>query len=126
MKIFTLALACASALFLVSCASSGTMVTDAEAGQFISGQTTMAQVISTLGKPTTITHMADGQAILSYSHVAAHASAASYVPVVGLLAGGAKGTATTATFAFDAAGRLESHQSSATDVDYRSGLLNQH
>lgn len=89
-----------AALLCAGCVSSGTMVSEQTSSQFKEGVTTEAQVVQTLGQPQARTIAADGRHILVYSGAQAHATAASYIPVVGIFAGGAKATGTSVVFVF--------------------------
>ena len=115
----------AAILFLTGCASSGTKVTQEQADQFVQGQTTKAQVIAALGQPNRVTTGPDGSTTIMYVHAHASANAASFIPVVGLLAGGATSTSESALFKFDGAGVLQSHTTSQGTNDVATGLLNQ-
>ena len=74
------------------------MVTEQQAAQFEKGAATRSQVIAKLGQPNASTVMNDGTRIDVYMHIHAAANAASYVPVVGLMAGGASSSSNSATF----------------------------
>jgi outer membrane protein assembly factor BamE (lipoprotein component of BamABCDE complex) len=110
---------------MAGCMSSGTKVTQAQLSTLVPGETTEAQVIAAYGAPTSVSYLADGTKSDVYMHTAAHATAASYVPVVGLFAGGAKGTNETAVLLFDKNGVLKSTSSNATHVDMHTGIANQ-
>jgi outer membrane protein assembly factor BamE (lipoprotein component of BamABCDE complex) len=114
-----------AALVCAGCVSSGTQVSEATASQFKEGVTTERDVIRVLGEPQQTTVMQNHHRLLVYVGISAHATAATYVPVVGLFAGGAKGTHSTATFDFDQNGILTSMSHSTGQTDVRSGLLNQ-
>jgi hypothetical protein len=114
-----------AALVLAGCGSSGTKVTDDQAAQFQKGKATEAEVIARFGKPDMMQHNPDGTKTDVYVYTHAAANAASYVPIVGLFAGGATGTNQQAHFKFDTAGVLMETMTLSSDVDYRSGLLNQ-
>jgi len=60
-----------------------------------------------------------------YMHIAASANAASYIPVVGLFAGGAKSTSDLVTFNFDPQGVLKSVTSNRGQSNVNTGLANQ-
>ena len=111
---------------LAGCASSGTKVTPEQTAQFERGKTTLAEVVARLGPPNSTTMLGNGQTIIVYVYVSSSANAASFVPVVGLLAGGATGTSNTATFTFDNRGVLVSSGSSQSMTEVNTGLLNQH
>ena len=112
-------------LLLTGCVSSGTKVTPEQVAQFEQGKTTLAEVVAKLGPPNSTTTLGNGQTILVYVHISSSANAATYVPVVGLLAGGATGTSNTATFTFDSRGILVSSSSSQSNTAVNTGLLNQ-
>ncbi len=122
MKTITAVLALAA---LSACVSSGTKVTEAQAGQFEKGKATEAEVIAKLGPPTTATRAADGSRSDAYLYTQAQARAASYIPVVGLMAGGADGTATVIMFNFTPDGVLKDWTSSVSNTSVNTGLANQ-
>lgn len=111
---------------LAGCVSSGTKVTSQQANAFEAGKTSEAQVIAALGRPNSVTVLANGTKIDVYAHIAAHANAASYVPIVGLFAGGAKGDSDTAVFTFGQDGILKSASTSTSHSDVSTGIANQH
>lgn len=110
---------------LAGCASSGTMVTETQAGQFQKGVSTRNQVIGALGQPNNTTLAPDGTRTDAYVHVHAAANGASYIPVVGLMAGGASSTMNTATFIYGPDGVLKSVTTSTGQSQVNTGLLNQ-
>ena len=114
-------IACAA----LACVSSGTKVTQTQLSEFHVGATTEGQILAELGPPTTTATFTDGSKMDIYAHTAAHANAASYVPVVGLFAGGAKGNSQSVTFNFDSKGILKSTSSSDTQIKVNTGLTNQ-
>ena len=123
MRIFGVAVA--MLVMLAGCVSSGTKVTAEQAGQFQKGVTTRAQVIGRLGAPNSSSVLNDGRRIDVYVHIQASADAASYVPVVGLMAGGASSSSTTATFTYDAGGVLQTVSTSEGQNHVKTGLANQ-
>lgn len=112
-------------LSLAGCVSSGTHVTEAQAGQFVKGKTTEAEVIAALGPPDSTTRNDDGSRVDSYTYFKAAANAASFIPYVDLLAGGTKGSYSTVAFTFDARGVLKGWTSTSGKSDTNTGLLNQ-
>lgn len=110
---------------LAGCVSSGTKVTQAQVSAYQVGKTTEAEVIAALGAPNSASVLSDGSRIDVYMHTSAHANAASYVPIVGLFAGGAKGDSETAVFTFSPNGILKATSSSAAHSDVNTGLANQ-
>jgi outer membrane protein assembly factor BamE (lipoprotein component of BamABCDE complex) len=91
-------------------------VTQEQTAAFEVGKTTEAQVVAALGNPNGVSTLADGSRVDVYTHVAAHATAASYVPIVGIFAGGAKATSNTAVFNFDPHGVLTSTHSGSSQT----------
>lgn len=113
------------AALTAGCVSSGINVSQADIASFTPGQTTEAQVIARLGEPSNAATAPDGTKTDMYIHVAASANAASYVPVVGLLAGGSTSRTNSATFVFNRAGVLVSTASGQGHSNMNTGLLNQ-
>ena len=107
------------------CATSGTKVTPADMAGFQQGRSTEAQVIGRLGQPNSMSTGPDGTKTDMYIYAQASANAASYIPVVGLLAGGTTSKTTTATFVFDSQGVLRSTSSGQGHSNLNTGLLNQ-
>ncbi len=104
----------AIAAILAGCASSGTKVTEQQAGQFEKGKSTEAEVIARLGTPTSTTRMADGSRLDAYAYTQAQARAASFIPVVGLMAGGADAKVSIVSFKFGPDGLLVDWTSTAS------------
>lgn len=95
-----------SALIFSGCMSmqSGTKVENEQLQKFVKGKTTYDDVIKALGKPTaTQESNKEMIAIYSYSNMSSSQSAASYIPIVGLFAGGPTSQMDTqdVTFTFD-------------------------
>lgn len=113
-------------IIIVGCVSSGTKVSQQQLTQFEVGKTTEAQVIAALGEPTSRSVSTDGTKTDVYQHISAHANAASFIPVVGIFAGGAKSTADTAVLHFDQTGILVSTSSATAHTNVNTGIANQH
>lgn len=109
-------------LLSVACVSSGTKVTETNLSKFQKGVTTQADVEKALGPPQNRTLLADGRRLIVYVGIHAQAKAASFIPVVGLIAGGATGQANAVAFTFDEGGVLQSYSSSESRSDVRTGL----
>jgi hypothetical protein len=92
---------------------------------FQKGVTTEAEVIQALGPPQISTSNSDGTRSVAYVYTHAEAKAASFIPIVGLFAGGATGNVNTVRFTFDAGGKLQGYESSHTDTDVKTGLGSQ-
>ena len=92
-----------AALGLAACAhDGGTVVDPTKVSSFQKGTTTRAQVISTLGPPSGSSVNSDGTTSIRYSHFDQKVNAATYIPIVGLFAGGASTDTQTCVFRFDA------------------------
>ena len=80
---------------------SGTKISHDKVAQIKKGVTTRAEVEQLLGPPANVTIMPEGKRQLTYSYMStktdAHATAASFIPYVGLVAGGAKAENQTRT-----------------------------
>jgi len=122
MKFMVAALGC----IMAGCVSSGTKVTADQQASFQPGTTAETQIIAKLGPPNNVATLADGSKMDSYMHIAASANAATYVPIVGLFAGGAKSTTDTVMFAFDPQGILKSTTSNHGQSNVNTGIANQH
>jgi len=106
--------------------SSGTKVTEQQAAQFEKGKSTEAEVIAKLGPPTSSSRGPDGAKADVYMYTKSQARAASFIPVVGLMAGGADASMTAVIFHFRPDGLLEDWASNITNTGVDTGLLNQH
>jgi len=103
MKYATRALALCFLAGLAGCSSinneSGVQMSQDKVALIKKGVSTRADVETLLGPPMHVAMMPDGKRILSYTYtstkVEGHATAASYIPYVGLFAGGAKGEGQT-------------------------------
>jgi uncharacterized protein (DUF697 family) len=69
--------------------------------------------------------ISDGTRIDIYMYMSARANTESYVPVIGLFAGGVKATNNTATFTFAPDLVLKSTSSSSGTTTVNTGLLDQ-
>jgi outer membrane protein assembly factor BamE (lipoprotein component of BamABCDE complex) len=106
---------------LSGCMSSGTKVSEVDAEQFQKGVTTEAEVIAKLGVPTATAQTGDIR-VITYSYVSAKPDAVDFIPVVGLLAGGAKAQATLVSFTFNASGVLTGYSAAASNSSLHSGI----
>lgn len=104
------------AFLLAACVSSGTKVSEDQASRFVAGKTTYDEVIQALGRPNSIAHVSDGTTSIAYVYVASSPKAATFIPIVGIFAGGANAETTTATFSFGPDKILRSSSSSASQT----------
>jgi outer membrane protein assembly factor BamE (lipoprotein component of BamABCDE complex) len=112
----------AMCLLLVACVASGVKVTEEQASQFRPGESTYQDVVAALGKPTTVTVLANGNRIAAYSYVHSQARPAAFIPVVGPLVGGADSTSNSVVFTFDRNNILVGHSSSETNIGTGTNL----
>jgi len=92
-------------------------ITDEQLSSLNVGVTTYDQVIATLGRPVTTETSSDGSRAITYSVVKTHVKGATYVPIVGLFAGGATGHTVVDRFEFGPTGLLSKILTSETNVD---------
>lgn len=110
------------ALTMSACVSSGTQVKESALTQFQNGVTSETDVIKSLGTPQGVTKSTDGTRVLTYVGMHAQPKAASFIPVVGLFAGGAQTSTSVVTFNFGTDGKLTSMSSNQSQASARMGL----
>lgn len=108
-------------LALAGCVSSGTRVDDKAAQQFQKGVTTEAEVVKAIGPPQSTALLPDGRHQIGYVALSAHPHAASFIPVVGLFAGGASSQSDVTTFTFGTDGKLAEIASQHVTADAHLG-----
>lgn len=86
------------------------------------GVTTLAEVAAKLGKPGSTTAMSDGTTIVSWVSTRTRVKGASFVPVIGLFAGGAKSQISIKVFTFGPDGLLKSFTSTDSGGDCNAGI----
>jgi outer membrane protein assembly factor BamE (lipoprotein component of BamABCDE complex) len=106
---------------LAGCVSVGTQVKDSALEQFQKGVTTEADVVKALGPPQSITTSTEGLRMLTYMGLHSQPKAASFIPVVGLFAGGADTTGSYVSFRFDKDGKLADITSQQNQMSGRMG-----
>src|SRR3569623_19828 len=109
-------------ILMAGCVSSGVQVKPDQLSEFKAGTTTVNDVIAKLGKPTTSMLMSDGTRMMSYSYIHSQARPASFIPVVGVFAGGADSQMATTMFRFDKEFNLISFSSSESQFGSSTGL----
>lgn len=97
-------------------AAIGKPVTAEDVAQFKVGTATAGDVEAKLGKPQTVAHNSDGSEVFTYLATSTKVKGATFIPYVGLFAGGATSQVHTATFTFDEAGTLKSTSSTDTST----------
>lgn len=111
-------------LALCACASTGTQVLESQLAQFQKGVTTQADVERQLGAPQSNTLESDGTRSIAYVYTRAQAKGATFIPIVGLFAGGATGNTNVVTFKFGTDGKLLEYSATSSNADVRTGIVN--
>jgi hypothetical protein len=110
---------------LSSCVSYGNKIDREYASKISKGVTTEAQVIQNLGQPMSIGLSSNGDKTMTYMHVASQAKAASYIPIVGLFAGGADSQTTMLIITLDGSTRIvKDWNYTESDTELNTGILN--
>jgi len=86
------------------------------------GVTRLADVTAKLGKPNSTATVSDGTVVVSYVSARTRVKGASFVPIVGLFAGGARSRMVVRVFTFGPDGLLRNFTSSDTDVNCSSSV----
>lgn len=89
------------AVILQGCASSGVQVSQEAALQFTEQKSTEAEILAKLGRPTMVTINGDIK-VLMYAGSQVKVKAATFIPIVGALAGGSDVQSTAASYQLDA------------------------
>ena len=105
MKLFLLS-ASAAALLLTGCATTGVKIDPARLDAMKVGVTTPAEAIAMFGPPTVETTAGDGAVTLQYTYAEAQVRASTFIPIVGMFAGGTDVKASSVNMSFDRAGKL--------------------
>lgn len=113
--LFTISVAAASA-------SAGPLTGIVEAPQFKIGVSTYDDVVKALGKPTSV-YTFNGMTTIAYSSAHTHVKGMTFVPVVGMFAGGATASTAVTAFTFGADGLLMSTSGGATNIDCSGGVV---
>jgi hypothetical protein len=89
---------------------------------FVVGRDTYETVTNKLGKPKFYMTNSDGTRIIAYSTMRGRVKGTTFIPIVGLFAGGAKASVTVKTFIFDKNGVLSSFTSSGGNSNCDSSV----
>lgn len=111
--------ACFFAALLSACAATGVQVKADQLTEFKPGVTTEAEVVAKLGRPITTSTNFDGSRTLAYYYAHYQTRPTSFIPVVGLIAGGSDMQTNTTIIRFDKDGRFIS--SSSTESQHGTG-----
>jgi hypothetical protein len=119
-------LALASALVLLATVAAAKPLTEDQIDQFKVGVATTADVVKGLGEPRSSSSSSDGLTLLTYSSSKIGIKAATFVPYVGLFAGGAKGSTQTVVFTFGPDGLLQRVSRESTAVNCSTSIIGAH
>jgi hypothetical protein len=108
--------AVAAALFTASAAPAAPAITDEQLASLKIGATTYSEVVAKFGRAQTVESSSDGSKILTYSVMRTHVKGATFIPIVGLFAGGASSTVVVDRFEFRPDGTLSKMTTSDTAV----------
>lgn len=109
-----------ASIILAGCAASGVQVSQEAATQFKEGESTESAIIAKLGKPSMVT-MNGTMKVISYTGSQYQTKAASFIPVVGLFAGGGDMAVKTVSYQINQAGILEKIIYSEYNTNTRMG-----
>lgn len=108
------------AILQTGCASVGTPIDKAQFSTLERGKTTYADVIATFGKPSSVTVMDDGEKTVAYTHAESRIKAATFIPVVGLFAGGVDATSDSVLLTFNKNDILTKKSTSTSDTSIQN------
>ena len=100
--------------------ATGKQISQSAAMQFKEGQSTESEILSRLGSPTS-TSIVNNKKVLVYSGGQAQVKGATYIPIVGMFAGGSDYQASVAIFSIGSNGVLEKITYSTSNSGTRLG-----
>jgi hypothetical protein len=109
-------------VLLAGCASAGTKVDPDTVASFVKGRTTVAEAEDALGQPNAMSTAPDGTTVLVYSYAHSSVRAATFIPVVGMFAGGTDTKSQSVVLRFGTDGTYRDASSSAGQVGVTTGL----
>ncbi len=121
-RFFELALV-ALACMCAGCVSAGRRIDESKVAQIVKGESTRADVERLLGTPDMATDTGDGTAVLMYMHMRMKMKPQNFVPVVGLLAGGAETKSETVMVMIGSDGKVRDVSTSHMQMDLHTGLI---
>ncbi|MGC1305240.1 MAG: hypothetical protein WA840_22960 [Caulobacteraceae bacterium] len=101
-------------------------VTAADAAQFQSGVATIADVTGKLGRPNADDANSDGTRTIRYVSISARPKAVSFVPIVGMFAGGSVGSSSSVSFSFGPDGKLKGYSTENTRTECGAVITGAH
>ncbi len=121
MRIILIALS----IMIMGCATVGTKIESDKLSQIKEGVTTKQQVVSLIGKPSTVSLSPDGKEIFTYQYAHASNRASNFIPVVGLFTGGIDTKQETTQILIDKNNVVEKIVYNDSNIAMNTGLLNQ-
>ncbi|MFW8567034.1 hypothetical protein [Orrella sp. 11846] len=103
-------------IVIAGCATVGTPITENQLSSFQEGVTTTNDVIASLGKPFNVLRKSDGTTSMTYVYSEASVHPATFIPIVGVFAGGADTKGTSVILNFDKNGKLIDYITSHTSM----------
>lgn len=109
-------------VLLSGCATVGTQIDGNYTQSIKEGVTTEREIIAALGAPLTVTQNSDGTKTLMYVYSEAQTKAATFIPVVGLFAGGTD-TKSQSLVVIIKDGLVQSWSMTESEQEYKTGII---
>lgn len=116
-------IAITASLALAGCASYGNKIDTSYAASIEKGVTTESQVVEALGSPMSVGITPDGKRFALYMYTYAQAKASSFIPVVGLFAGGSDTETQMLQIWYDANGVVSNYMYNNHSGEVKTGIL---
>ncbi len=116
-------IALTTALFISGCASYGNKIDSSYAANIEKGVTTESQVLGALGNPMSVGITPDGKRFAVYMYTYAQAKASSFIPVVGLFAGGSNTETQMLQIWYDENGVVSNYTYNNHNGEVKTGIL---
>ena len=101
--------------------TTGTRVTPEQLTSFKEGVATEPDVTKVFGKPQSVSTSSDGTRILVFAYMNYQVNGATFIPIVGLVAGGSTMNLNTTVFNFGADGKMISYRTTESQHQSRNG-----
>ena len=108
---------------MAGCASYGNEIDQSQVEIIVKGETTETEVRSMLGSPMSVGISSEGKKYYMYVYTRSQVKASSFIPVVGLVAGGADTNTQTLQVWFDESGVVSSYAYNNTDQEIKTGIF---
>lgn len=116
-------IALCTVMMVSGCASYGNKIDANYASSIKKGVTTESQVVQALGNPMSVGLAPDGQRFALYMYTYAQAKASSYIPVVGLFAGGSDAESQMLQIWYDANGVVTNYSYNKSNTELKTGIM---